>query len=74
MGRPALTESIGDALQARSRDRVLPEVRRIRFAEMADAMDIFCQDANGELFNRPGSPWPEVDITIVDLAPFAREG
>jgi hypothetical protein len=41
---------------------------------MADAMDMFCQGADGELFNRAGTPWPEADITIVDLATFAREG
>jgi conjugative transfer ATPase len=72
--RPVLTESIRDALRERSADRMLPEVRRTRLSEMADALDIFCQGANGELFNRPGTPWPEVDITIVDLATFAREG
>ena len=72
--RPVLTESIRDALRERSGDPTLPEVRRTRLAEMADALDIFCQGANGELFNRPGTPWPEVDITIVDLATFAREG
>jgi conjugative transfer ATPase len=71
---PVLTENIRDALKNRSGDSTLPEVRRIRLAEMADALDIFCQGANGELFNRLGSPWPEVDITIVDLAIFAREG
>jgi hypothetical protein len=37
-------------------------------------MDLFCQGLDGELFNRPGTPWPEADITIVDLATFAREG
>jgi conjugative transfer ATPase len=71
---PVLTENIRDALKRRSSDPTLPEVRRIRLAEMADALDIFCQGANAELFNRPGSRWPEVDVTIVDLATFAREG
>ncbi len=28
----------------------------------------------GELFNREGEAWPEADITLVDLAMFAREG
>src|SRR3546814_15530705 len=41
---------------------------------MADAMDMFCQDVDGEMFDRSGTPWPEADITIVDLATFAREG
>lgn len=27
-----------------------------------------------EMFNRPGTPWPEADVTIVDLATYAREG
>ena len=41
---------------------------------MADAMDIFTQGSDGEMFDRPGTPWPEVDITVVDLATYAREG
>jgi type IV secretory pathway VirB4 component len=41
---------------------------------MADAMDMFCQGVNGQLFNRAGTSWPEADITLVDLATFAREG
>ena len=28
----------------------------------------------GELFNRPGKSWPDVDVTLIDLATFAREG
>ncbi len=72
--RTVLTEDVRDALRDRSHDETLPEIRRVRLLEMADAMDIFCGGLNGELFNRPGSPWPEADITIVDLATFAREG
>jgi conjugative transfer ATPase len=72
--RAVLTQDVRDALRNRSRDSLLPEPRRTRLLEMADAMDIFCQGANGELFNRPGTAWPEADITIVDLATFAREG
>jgi hypothetical protein len=69
-----LTEDVRNALRKRSGDPLLAEMRKARLMEMADAMDMFCQGANGELFNRPGSPWPEADITIVDLATFAREG
>ncbi|VFR29285.1 Type IV secretory pathway, VirB4 components [plant metagenome] len=42
--------------------------------EMADATDMFCQGADGDMFDRDGTPWPEADITIVDLATYAREG
>lgn len=72
--RTVLTRDVRDALRERSRDALLPEVRRARLLEMADAMDMFCQGVDGEMFDRPGTPWPEADITIVDLATFAREG
>ena len=72
--RTVLTEDVRDALQARGNDLTQPETRRNRLQEMAQAMDLFCQGLDGELFNRPGTPWPEADITIVDLATFAREG
>ncbi len=72
--RTVLTEDVRNALRERSADTTLPETRRARLLEMADAMDMFCQGLDGEMFNRPGTPWPEADITIVDLATFAREG
>ncbi|CAI07468.1 conserved hypothetical protein [Aromatoleum aromaticum EbN1] len=72
--RAALTRDVRDALRERARDATLPEARRTRLLEMADAMDMFCQGVDGEMFDRPGTPWPEADITIVDLATFAREG
>ena len=73
-GRTVLTEDVRNALRAAGQDPALPESRRIRLLEMADAMDLFCQGSDGELFNRDGTPWPEADITLVDLATFAREG
>ncbi|MCC4607854.1 conjugative transfer ATPase [Xanthomonas campestris pv. zinniae] len=72
--RTVLTRDVRDALRERGRDTTLPESRRTRLLEMADAMDMFCQGVDGEMFDRPGTPWPEADITIVDLATFAREG
>jgi len=72
--RTVLTRDVRDALRERARDATLPEARRARLLEMADAMDMFCQGVDGQMFDRPGTPWPEADITIVDLATFAREG
>ncbi|MBS0417967.1 MAG: conjugative transfer ATPase [Proteobacteria bacterium] len=72
--RTVLAQDVRDALRQRARDVTLADARRARLLEMADAMDIFCQGVNGEMFNRPGTPWPEADLTIVDLATFAREG
>ncbi|WP_312226610.1 conjugative transfer ATPase, partial [Stutzerimonas nitrititolerans] len=72
--RAVLTRDVRDALRERSRDTTLPEVRLARLMEMADAMDMFTQGSDGDMFDRPGTPWPEADITIVDLATYAREG
>ncbi len=72
--RTVLTEDIRNALRTASQDLNLPESRRIRLQEMADAMDLFCQGSDGELFNRDGTPWPEADVTLVDLGTYAREG
>jgi hypothetical protein len=41
---------------------------------MGGAMGIFTQGAYGEMFDRPGSPRPEADLTVVDLATYARGG
>jgi len=72
--RTVLTRDVRDALRERGHDTTVPEGRRARLLEMADAMDMFCQGVDGEMFDRPGTPWPEADITVVDLATFAREG
>lgn len=72
--RPILTRDVRDALRERGHDTTIPEGRRARLLEMADAMELFCQGTDGEMFDRPGTPWPEADITVVDLATFAREG
>ncbi|MCL1860025.1 MAG: conjugative transfer ATPase, partial [Proteobacteria bacterium] len=72
--RGVLTRDVCGAMTDAARDTSLPEARRNRLLEMSEAMGIFCQGADGEMFDRPGTPWPEADITIVDLATFAREG
>ena len=48
--------------------------RRERISEMADGMEMFCGGLAGEFFNRPGTRWPDADVTIVDLGTLAREG
>ncbi|MEA1760360.1 conjugative transfer ATPase [Pseudomonas syringae pv. tomato] len=72
--RIVLTEDVRNALRAAGEDVTIPEARRNRMLEMAEAMDMFCMGADGEMFNRAGTPWPEADLTIVDLATYAREG
>ncbi len=72
--RQTLTQDVRDALFTLAKDPTLPENRRSRAYEMAESMNMFCSGFEGELFNREGEPWPDADITLVDLATFAREG
>ncbi|NDL64261.1 conjugative transfer ATPase [Enterobacteriales bacterium SAP-6] len=48
--------------------------RRARAEEMSEALSMFTEGFEGELFNRPGTPWPEADVTLIDLGTLAREG
>ncbi|MEE3701165.1 conjugative transfer ATPase [Mannheimia haemolytica] len=73
-GRQTLTEDIKNALEALSRDENTRHERRARLAEMAESLEMFCTGVNGQFFNREGEIWPEADLTLVDLAMFAREG
>jgi len=72
--RVVLTQDIRNSLRAAGMQEGMPEPRRNRMLEMAEAMDMFCMGADGEMFNREGTPWPESDLTIVDLATYSREG
>ena len=49
------------------------KIRRTR--EMTDAMRYFTNDpVSSRFFNSYGTPWPLVDVTIVDFGLFANEG
>lgn len=71
--RTVMTHDVRDALK-REAEATENTSTKSRLVDMADAMDIFCQGTDGAMFDRDGSPWPEADVTIVDLATFAREG
>jgi conjugative transfer ATPase len=73
-GRQVLTRDIRGALLRVAAEPALPDRRRERAQEMGESIDLFCQGFEGELFDREGTPWPESDVTIVDLATYAREG
>lgn len=47
---------------------------RQRIRDMGDAIGLFCDGFSGDVFNQPGVAWPEADVTLIDLAHFAREG
>ncbi|MDH2436668.1 conjugative transfer ATPase [Pokkaliibacter sp. MBI-7] len=64
------------AMRAMARDPDQSETRRLRIEGMADALDLMCAPGSfeEEMFAKEGTPWPEVDVTVVDLATLSREG
>ena len=69
-----LTEDVVAALQSIGHDDSLPDHRRNRAIEMGDGMALFCSGLAGHFFNRPGIPWPQADVTILEMGILAREG
>jgi conjugative transfer ATPase len=75
-GATVLPADVARALRAAANAPEMTDTRRDRVREMADAMQLFTDDASlaGQLFNQPGTLWPDADVTIVDFATLAREG
>jgi conjugative transfer ATPase len=73
-GRTVLTRDIIEALNRAAHDPDLKEGRATRIIEMAEAMEMYTQGFDGQMFDREGTTWPESDVTIVDLGHYAREG
>ncbi len=78
--RQTLTQDVRDALlamacEAQDDGGGAGNGRRQARAEyMAQCIGLFCDGFEGELFNREGELWPEADLTLIDLATYAREG
>jgi conjugative transfer ATPase len=73
-GTQVLTEDVVAAFQAIAQNRDLPEHRRHRAQELGDGMALFCSGLAGHFFNRAGQPWPEADVTLLEMGILAREG
>ena len=73
-GVVTLTEHVRDAFYELARTEDRPAEALLRIREMGDALGLFCDGFAGEVFNRPGTVLPEVDVTLIDLAHFARVG
>jgi conjugative transfer ATPase len=73
-GRRTMTGDVADGFVVISKKDSYPEHRRSRAFEMGESLRMFCDGFEGEVFNTDGEAWPDSDVTIVDLATFAREG
>lgn len=41
---------------------------------MLTTLEMFTDGFNAKLFNRPGDAWPDVDVTLIDLAELSKGG
>lgn len=73
-GRSCLTEDVQDALRVVMRGEDVTEKYQERLMEFVMAMDTFTQGLEGRIFNREGEPWPDADVTIIDMGHFASDG
>ncbi|GIU42836.1 conjugative transfer ATPase, PFL_4706 family protein [Shewanella sairae] len=65
---------VREALLAFSTDSSIPPERQQRARVMCDSMAFFCEGLEGKIFNGEGAPWPEADVTIIDLGIYAKNG
>ncbi|MCP5055822.1 MAG: conjugative transfer ATPase, partial [bacterium] len=69
-----LTEDVAKALHRIGEDTAFDERRRERARDMGDGMLLFCDGLAGHFFNRPGTHWPDVDVTHLEMGILAHEG
>ena len=72
--RQTMTADVASGFRTIAADASYPKPRQRRAFEMGESLRLFCDGFEGEIFNTQGEAWPDADVTIVDLATFAREG
>lgn len=74
-GQPhPLTHDVAIQLMDMVKDENLSPKRRERAEDMGQSMMAFTQGLRGKLFNRHGSAWPDVDVTLVEMGTLVNEG
>lgn len=71
--RATLTQDVRDAFFTLA-TQAQTDLEANKLRNMGQAIDMYTHAFNGEVFNSVGTPWKEADVTIIDLATFAREG
>ncbi|WP_374684721.1 conjugative transfer ATPase [Variovorax sp. ZS18.2.2] len=69
-----LTHDVAIELMSMHKDPTLSLARQSRAEEMGQSMMSFTQGLRGKLFNRPGSDWPDVDVTLVEMGTLTQDG
>ncbi|WP_214278450.1 hypothetical protein, partial [Escherichia coli] len=69
-----MVHDVAIQLMNMARDPSLSQTRQARAEEMGQSMMVFTQALRGKLFNRPGSDWPDVDVTVVEMGTLTMDG
>lgn len=69
-----VTHDVSIELITMGKDPEMPEQNRNRCLDMGQAMDEFCRGLRGNLFNREGTDWPDVDVTLVEMGTLTQDG
>ena len=56
-----------------STQKDLTQKRKDKIIHLAESLEYWTQGLHGRFFNRPGSQWPEVDVTILDMGILTSE-
>ncbi|HEX4045124.1 MAG TPA: conjugative transfer ATPase [Gammaproteobacteria bacterium] len=65
--------TLTEELEAKNKTTEIDIIKRLK--KMAANLNLFCQDSlSSKYFNEPGHPWPEVDVTILEMGIFKDEG
>ncbi len=69
-----LPEDFANMLVTMSSD-ALYKHKSARLNEMANGVRVFCKDTlSSQFFNRAGAPWPDADVTILEMGLFKEDG
>ncbi|RMX08147.1 conjugative transfer ATPase [Corticibacter populi] len=69
-----LAQDVALQLMGMNKDPSLSAVRQLRAEEMGQAMMPFTQGLRGRIFNRVGTDWPDVDVTLVEMGTLTQDG
>lgn len=72
--KPCRTQDVIDSIKelANSKDIEISKKQRETLLEMAIALSDFTTGLKGKIFNRIGEPWPDADVTLVNLGTLAQ--
>jgi len=73
-GTVVITENVVAALHQLAEETKLGKQTAMKYHEHAEAMRVFCDGFAGKIFNRPGTPWPTCDVTLIEFAQLGTPG